>query len=305
MEKEYKNPLDNRFLRLCNQYSNNSQLIIQDRIFENEQESVQGENIENAVFKNVKFINCDLAYVGFANCLFENCYFEDVDFGGFGSCKFENCTFDKLGVSHNSGFIKCQFNNSQSSKRQYIINNINPTFSNTDFSEQENLLMINNCVKIEHGHFVNCKIDLKTIKKMASKCDYFWYTGYPENLCKSKVGKDKYSEPRVYFYAQNASVEVKMNFILAVLTHDICFEIDNSDTSLDFLPMKVNSSLKKEAINIVDDEGKQIDLTKIIPFDLDLISDGFVGERKCDLSIYNEKIQPNQWCKEQEAPEQN
>lgn len=275
-------------------------LVISDSIFCDCDDENFGQNIwlDHVKFENVKFINCDFFYTDFGNCTFKNCLFENTSFGQIFVCKFNNCTFDGFFISHNNSFYKCQYYNLKTTKRQQMAAcNVYPTFASTDLSGQENYLMSGNMVRIEHYNFVNSQIDLATIRRMAIDCEFLQFrsSGDPQECCKSKIGKDIFSEPSTYFAAQDASIETKMNFIMAIFAHDIQFEIDNSDMSLDFLPIRVTSSLKKEPIKIVDEMGKEVDLTKIVPFNFDLTWDTkrAVPYPYCDLSTYNEMFSKN------------
>ena len=268
-------------------------LVVRDKRFCDENvSSLRDVDFRNVTLENIEFINCKFPNLGFAFSTFKNCLFKNSYFDGFGTCKFEDCIFDGFAISHNSAFNRCEYHNLITTKQQNMSPcNVNATYYDTDLSDQENILMTNNgCVIVEHYHFINSKIDLNTIKRMAEKCEYLWFRAYtPENLCKSKVGEDMYAEPETYFYAHNASKEVKMNFIMAMFAHDLTFEIDNTDTSLDYLPIHVTSKLKDETLFIVDEEGREVDLTKIVPFDFDLRwNDNMVCEY--DLSICNDKI---------------
>ncbi len=281
-------------------YLLNNNSVIQDETFQNISNYGHTVRSENLVFKNVKFINVVLKNVGFDNCIFENCLFKDSSINeGFDHCEFKDCLFDGLSASHNNAISNCKFHNLKTTKNQGALFNVcEATFYNTDLSGQENFIQKDKNVRFEQYHFVNSKIDIKTIRRMATMCEEFWYRGESSSRwCHAKSGKGIiFPEPWTTFYAQNASQEVKMNFIMAMLTHEIRFEIDDTDESSVMYPIRVISSLKNDHICIIDDNGNEIDLNKIFPFDFDLQN---AGDRAyCDLSIYNERIGQNQWSKE-------
>lgn len=280
MNKNSEKKLINLAIKLPNILQSIPITQIDNQVFEKDSNDAH-ESLSLVHFKNTNFINLEYHFLDFTKCVFENCQFTNFFNAGFSECVFKNCTFDGLWVNHNAGIFKCDFHNLKATKNQKkakIFFNDEASFYDTEFSDY-NVKFLTSCIGFEnnksaitlqHHKFYNCKINLETIENISSEYSGFHCRDKNINHTITRITETGvFDEPFLYISTQNVKREVFINYIIAFLTHKYQFEIDNSkDVSI--YPIKLTSSLKAEHINIFDNKGQEIDLTKIKPFDFDL-----------------------------------